>query len=518
MEPVRFTATNPFAGIKGVHLNDAKTLLVYLPMNPLIKIQHVLPDPGYTCFIVPSLLSKAECDELLNTEVKKQFQKAISNYPTYYRNNNRFVTDDTSLAKQLFEKVKPYLPEYIEVSSNIRSENGTWQLKELNNRLRFCRYSAHQYFHRHLDGVHYRDESTQSKLTFMIYLNGADEFDGGRTLFYKTRETKEIWASYIPRQGDLIVFDHNVWHEGEVLQAGEKFVLRSDILYTRNRLPESGKSFEGHLGYIWALLKWKDDVVLSGGRDREIKVWNSAGKLLRSLRGHQNSILCLEKLNDHSFVSGSRDRQIIVWKNFEIVSRISAHQATVLCLCGLGSETFASGGADNHIHIIRNDGTILKTLTGHHNWVWKIVKLDEGVIASCSEDGSIKIWDLKTGNQLGMFEEKDPVIALCWNNKTRQLLSGDLNGFICIRTLSDDYSERQVRTFPAHNGIIRSLVFIDEERFASGGEDSKIRVWNLEGKMLTEFAHHNFVQDILLLNHQTMLSASYDGTIGIWDV
>jgi hypothetical protein len=196
-------------------------------MNPKIAVQHILPDSNFTCFVIPSLFTRTECEELLNIDIKNSFQKANSNYPTYYRNNDRFVMDNSALANKLFQRVKPYLPETIEINSSTQSENGCWHVKELNNRLRFCKYSANQYFHRHLDGIHYQSDSIQSKLTFMIYLNSATEFKGGRTLFFKTKETDEIWASYIPKQGDLIVFDHNVWHEGEVLSEGEKFVLRS---------------------------------------------------------------------------------------------------------------------------------------------------------------------------------------------------------------------------------------------------------------------------------------------------
>jgi WD40 repeat protein len=261
----------------------------------------------------------------LNSNIKNSFQKAISNYPTYYRNNDRFVIDNDSLATELFDKVKPYLPEVIKIASNIDSENGVWHLKELNNRLRFCKYSAHQYFHRHLDGVHYQNETTQSKLTFMIYLNSATEFKGGRTLFYKTKETDEIWAAYTPKQGDLIVFDHNIWHEGEVLTEGEKFVLRSDILYTKKRTKIQKKPFIGHLGYIWSLLKLNDGIILSGGRDKEIKVWTLEGEQKHSLKGHENSILCIEKISPNIFISASRDMQIIVWKDYKAINKITIH-------------------------------------------------------------------------------------------------------------------------------------------------------------------------------------------------
>lgn len=368
-----------------------------------IEIQNILPDTNFTCFVIPSLFSKAECEELLNTEIKNSFQKAISNYPTYYRNNDRFVMDNDILANQLFEKVKPCLPETIEINSSIQAENGVWYLKELNNRLRYCKYSANQYFHRHLDGVHYRNDTTQSKLTFMIYLNGATEFKGGRTLFFRTKETEEVWASYIPKQGDLIVFDHNVWHEGEVLTEGEKFVLRSDILYSKKETEISKEPFFGHLGYIWSLLKFDDNTILSGGRDKELKAWTTSGEEKYSLQGHQNSILCIEKISNDTFISGSRDRQIIVWKDYKIFNKINAHLAIVLSLCSLNDNTFASSSGDNTIKLFKLDGTVLRTFRGHTNWVWKVIKLDDNIsielldnktILSASYDGTIKTWKL----------------------------------------------------------------------------------------------------------------------------
>lgn len=485
-------------------------------MTSKIEIQNILPDTNFTCFVIPSLFSKSECEQLLNLEIKNSFQKAISNYPTYYRNNDRFVMDNAILAKQLFEKVKPYLPVRIEINSTINAENGVWYLKELNDRLRFCKYSANQYFHRHLDGVHYRNDTTQSKLTFMIYLNSATEFEGGRTLFFKTKETDEIWASYIPKQGDLIVFDHNVWHEGEVLTQGEKFVLRSDILYSKKTIEQNKKPFEGHLGYIWSLLKMDEETILSGGRDKEIKVWTTSGEQKNSLQGHQNSILCIEKISKNTFISGSRDQEIIVWKNYKVSKKMKIHSAVVLSLCRLNDTTFASSSGDTTIKVANFDGTVLITLKEHTNWVWKIIKLDDNIIASSSEDNTIKIWDCEIEKSISTFETNSPVISLAFNNKTRQLICGSLTGEISILKVTNEYQLQDIKTFKAHNGIIRTIKCIDEKHIATGGEDNKIKIWNLNGSQVLELEHQNFVQSIELLNNKTILSASYDGTIKTW--
>ncbi len=481
-----------------------------------IEIQNILPDTNLTCFVIPSLFSKSECEQLLNTDIKKSFQKAISNYPTYYRNNDRFVIDNEGLANQLFEKVKQYLPEVIVTKSTIQAENGIWYLKELNNRIRYCKYSANQYFHRHLDGVHYRNDTTQSKLTFMIYLNSATEFKGGRTLFFKTKETNEVWASYIPKQGDLIVFDHNVWHEGEVLTQGEKFVLRSDILYSKKEAEINKEPFAGHLGYIWSLLKFDDTTILSGGRDKEIKAWTISGEQKRSLQGHQNSILCIEKISDDIFISGSRDQQVIVWKNYKVSNKIKNHSAIVLSLCRIDNNTFASSSGDNTIKISNLDGAVLRTFQEHTNWVWQVIKLDNNIIASSSEDKTIKIWNCEIEKSINTFYANEPIISLTFNNQRRQLISGNLNGEISIRTLTEDYKQREIKTFKAHFGIIRTIKFIDNKHIATGGEDNKVKIWSLDGQLISELEHQNFVQSIELLNDKTIISASYDGTIKTW--
>lgn len=488
-------------------------------MNPEKAVQDILPDSTFTCFVIRSLFTQAECEALLTPEIKSSFQKANANYPTYYRNNDRFVINDDGLADGLFQKVRSYLPETIEVDTTIPAERGVWRLMGLNSRLRFCKYSTNQYFHRHLDGVHYRSDTVQSKLTFMIYLNGAEEFKGGRTLFFKTKETSEVWADYVPRQGDLIVFDHNVWHEGEVLSAGEKFVLRSDILYSRiSGGVQESEPFSAHLGYIWSLLKFDDNTILSGGRDTSIKAWTLDGEEKYSLREHRNSILCIEKMSSDTFISGSRDQHIIIWRDCRVVKRIKIHAAIVLSLCRVADNVFASSGGDNMIHIADLEGTILKTFFGHTDWVWQVIKLNENTIASCSEDNSIKLWDIERDVVVATFFDDEPVMSLVFDPLRRQLISGSLSGKITIRRLCDEWQEKKVSVLAAHSGIIRTIKVIDAERFATGGEDNKVKLWSFDGELLAELMHQNFVQAIERLDENRIISASYDGTIKIWTI
>lgn len=136
--------------------------------------------------------------------------------------------------------------------------------------------------------------------------------------------------------------------------------------------------------------------------------------------------------------------------------------------------------------------------------------------ASCSEDSSIKIWDIEICRLLATFPDNEPVISLAFNPSKKQLISGNLKGEISIRTLSNDYQQKTLSTFTAHSGIIRTIKLINADTIATGGEDNKIKLWSFDGQLLTELEHQNFVQSIEQLDTNKIISASYDGTIKTW--
>lgn len=60
----------------------------------------------------------------------------------------------------------------------------------------------------------------------MVYLN--DSAEGGETRFEH--------ATVRPRAGLALVFDHYLPHEGAPVIAGQKYVLRSDVMYSAPRI------------------------------------------------------------------------------------------------------------------------------------------------------------------------------------------------------------------------------------------------------------------------------------------
>jgi prolyl 4-hydroxylase len=129
------------------------------------------------------------------------------------RNNTRVMWDDEAEANALLDQVHAVVPP---VLSGLR-------LAGANPRLRLYRYGPGERHGVHWDTVVELDGGVRSLVTLVFYLN--DDFEGGETDF------PELERKIAPRAGRALLFQHRVLHEATEVRAGEKLVLRTDILY-----------------------------------------------------------------------------------------------------------------------------------------------------------------------------------------------------------------------------------------------------------------------------------------------
>lgn len=170
-------------------------------------------------FTVDDVLSPAECAAQIARIEAMGPETATINavggplLDTRTRNNDRVIFDDVELAEQLYARVRPRLPTRLSGRVPVGA----------NERFRGYRYRVGQRFAPHYDGSFTRDEHERSLLTFMIYLN--DGFEGGETDFL------ELKQKITPRAGQALLFQHFLLHEGCTVRQGQKYALRSDIMY-----------------------------------------------------------------------------------------------------------------------------------------------------------------------------------------------------------------------------------------------------------------------------------------------
>ena len=172
---------------------------------------------------VDDLLSPAECAELIaRIEAAGPTAAPITTNSGFVmrpdiRNNTRVMFDDLALARTLFDRVSPHVPERLE---------GEWSLCGANERLRCYRYEAGQYFAPHFDGSFVRSFGERSLLTFMVYLNECEA--GGHTGLI------DLGLEIFPRAGRALLFNHHLLHEGARVHRGIKYAVRSDLMYRRD--------------------------------------------------------------------------------------------------------------------------------------------------------------------------------------------------------------------------------------------------------------------------------------------
>jgi len=181
-------------------------------------------------FVLPDVFTKDECSEIVAwTEKHLRYEPALLNIghgkqilDTQSRFHDRAIYDSHRIVEILFKRIEDHLPK-------------EWMGKEisgLNERLRFLRYEKGGYFAPHWDGSYMRpDRSERSYHTLILYLN--DDFEGGQTNFLKTRpvsDRKNEWPVGI-KTGSVLIFQHDIYHEGDLLKEGRKYCVRTDVMY-----------------------------------------------------------------------------------------------------------------------------------------------------------------------------------------------------------------------------------------------------------------------------------------------
>ncbi|NJO78364.1 MAG: trypsin-like serine protease [Cyanobacteria bacterium RM1_2_2] len=161
----------------------------------------------------------------------------------------------------------------------------------------------------------------------------------------------------------------------------------------------------------------------------------------------------------------------------------------------------------------------------HSTKVRAIIPSPNGkVITSGSENGTIRVWDTVTGAKVysspsKIHQKRINTLAISPDNKF--LISGSSDQTIKVWDIQSLENGSPITDLPSkHTNGIRSIVVSkDGNFFISGSSDNLIKVINFNGKTLRKFIHSDKVLSIAISSDQrNLIIGSSDKTIRIWDL
>lgn len=246
------------------------------------------------------------------------------------------------------------------------------------------------------------------------------------------------------------------------------------------------KTLQGHVMGVWAMVPW-GDLLVSGGCDRDVRVWNLAtGTAVHTLRGHTSTVRCLKMSDANTAISGSRDTTLRIWDLKKGICKhvLIGHQASVRCL-EIHGDIVVSGSYDTTAKIWSiSEGKCLRTLTGHFSQIYAVA-FDGKKIATGSLDTSVRIWDPTDGKCLHVLQGHTSLVGQL-QMREDILVTGGSDGSVRVWNLSD---YQTIHRLAAHDNSVTSLQF-DNSRIVSGGSDGRVKVWDLKkGTLVRELSN-----------------------------
>ncbi len=335
------------------------------------------------------------------------------------------------------------------------------------------------------------------------------------------------------------------------------------------------KKLSGHTSGIKAVAMASDgSLAISGSRDRTIILWDTeSGNELKRLDGHSGEVNAVALTRDKKIgISGSRDGTVRLWdiKSGKELRKSEDHAGgvTALAISQDGNRVLSGSFIDNTIMLWdTNTGKEMMKLKGHKGGVKAMAfSLDGLQCVSASNpttETSIRLWDLKSGNQLKIIGHIGGVIALRFTQKGCLAVTGepvsslfllDLNsnkkpirlgrlGKIKAVALTEDGKRAVIGN---NRGSMGAIELLDLERFAklmrlrihnsyanavsvnlngdlaiSGSNDCIVRLWDLKTgtELLGLKGHTRPINAVAFTpNNRVAISGSDDRTMRLWDV
>ncbi|MBW2663182.1 MAG: TIR domain-containing protein [Deltaproteobacteria bacterium] len=162
-------------------------------------------------------------------------------------------------------------------------------------------------------------------------------------------------------------------------------------------------------------------------------------------------------------------------------------------------------------------------LAGHENDVYAVAVTPDGKkVVSCSEDKTLKVWDLESGQCIfSLIGHSNTVIGIAITPNGKKVVSGSEDQTLKVWDLE---SGQCIFNLMGHSKSVLGIAITpDGKKVVSGSEDQTLKVWDLEsGQCLATLKGHSSRIGAwgvaITPDGRNIISGSHDGTIKVWDL
>lgn len=256
-------------------------------------------------------------------------------------------------------------------------------------------------------------------------------------------------------------------------------------------------------------------VLATAGYDHKIRFWEApSGVCIRMIKFADSQVNRLEITPDKQFIAAAGNPAI---RLYEIEHNTAAQQQ-------------ANSSQQQEVQ------QAVLTLEGHTNNVTAIgFQKDGRYLYSSSEDGTVKVWDLRNPNFSRSFDVGAPVNSVCLRADRDEFISGDQNGYVKVFDFGNSgcvNSVKPIASSNSSNSIDRQIDFPNNRNSAKSPDHyqrtcdpDKKRSDSLASAYSTRTCNHYRhsegtvpIQAVdISEDSRTLIAVSNHGSVFVWD-
>ncbi|WP_305788382.1 nSTAND1 domain-containing NTPase [Symbioplanes lichenis] len=264
----------------------------------------------------------------------------------------------------------------------------------------------------------------------------------------------------------------------------------------------------------------------TAGADGTARLWDVTGGMPKVVRTGK-AIITMAHSRDERYLAyaehaGRRSLLDLVTRtSTSVTTGLATNQDSVAMAFSPDSRVLAVGGLNREVRLYATTtGRQVRVLKGHRLGVYGLAYRPDGrLLASASNDGTIRLWDTAGGTARVLKGHTAGVVSVAFSPDGRRLVSGAADNTVRIWDVG---SGRLETSLSGHTDIVNAVGFSpDGHTIASAGGDGTVRLWSArDGAAGAVLAGHTAGVNSVAFSPDgtTVASASDDRTIRLWDV